>query len=1513
MSKSKYPNKIDTSVEIPYVRNNILQMGSEAINSLRSAVINIERTLGINPQGGASQTLANRLDRALDDSGNIKPDAISKIGLLTGPITDRDVSNNASIKESKIKLDYPTSLLYSEISGIFGEIKSILSQLMEINKELSSHISEGAINRHLAKAISLEEIFRQASDTSTNSLSEQNLQDAISAIITGHINFSGSNISSTNNSHSASQIYFDNQNTEFSSNNMQSVLEEINLFTDTSVKDHQDVLHGNVLLDYDYGSIGLNNFNSEIIYSNPATALRYGLNSDSQFSSFNIQSPIVGLDKSDYISAEINGLESKYQINKVESDGFTTSVEVFGNLSSDFEDNITIIKEEKDYLSDISMKVAFINNPNTTSKNIAEVISPNSSYVISSGLNYSKVSANSSNISISINSVKYDISCYLPTVDSQTPDSIVEAINERSSELNGMFAATAIYSNGRREIAIYSRVPNTLEKTHSIKIERGSDDGIDNLGFSDVEGVSIKGSFSSSYIINGNKFSSFSEKLKTSNLTINPNSNIISSSNQDLTLLGIKVNDIIHIYNSSSNSGSYIIKKITQNQITVETINNFNQESGTPIFVILKNTISLSSENFKKVSGSYKSLIGDVFIDRNNETFIDSVFEYSNHIVSNKSICKILDFSGYKETFSLYIDKINNETIQIYIDNIKVNLSNVKNYSLRVESSEENLYLDIFIEDSSSIINYIDLIGSNISLNCQMSKSISDISNLKVSRINYNNFNGRFSGGDSLYSRDLFERGAISKDNISSKYKEENIEEVINDLRSSGISKGCKLESVSLNPDGTFSVKVSSGICYILGKKISIKSIELSPNLNLNSNDKIYIYINKFGVLMAEPALYSGTGCYFSKNNYENIVIGSIEYDGITAEVYDLRIKISDIDRKIIGPIIVSKDKRFGHFQEIGEAIKAAKRFYEIYRDVDSVDIQIKSGHYKVNIDTQLEFPSSLIPQFDASSIDRTLITSLAKNGLWIDFPVKISGDRDSTKIEIIFDYSNIEGWQNSNQADRMIAKKGFLAIGGTNLSEFPSYPSASSIKSGKIIFEDLSFLNTSVVLYDTDVVLDDNNSISSGFVKFSNCNFENSIIDPSRYRYRSAIIYNRQQLSSPRKYIGGLEINSCYFKYSNILFTSPSNSQYYSEDDRFFGLDIINNKIESPASDSMLETKGILSKFESKTSIYGPNIFGNIYLGSRGKTTSQSSRWVSSIPTGLNIHGDIKVGNISNESSGNSNSIVSEFYTNVEIKSGYDLIVGGSLRVSGFTDIFGNLDVAGKISGNEIVSRGDLTVSGDTNIQNLNADEINAKKITLEDSLDTETLITNDATIGNLNVTGEIKGIYTVSHLGRVSVPTEDGTTPDEDWIASVRWISSDTENRWGYNGWSAALNSAKSYELITVPETSRIRSMTIKSLESGLRNQKLKIYVLPNNKDYNQYTNYNLIYESNTQFSIDPYGTKMFSGDDLGGFSILSNRSILVMFENLTPGDTFTVNLVMEYNVPISLIIPPPTLGFL
>ena len=101
MSKSKYPKKIDTSLELPMVRDNILQAGSEAINSIRSAVIQIEKTLGIYPQGSPSLTLSQRLDKSLDEVGNLKKEALSLSGLLTGPIVDKDVSQSAKIKRRK--------------------------------------------------------------------------------------------------------------------------------------------------------------------------------------------------------------------------------------------------------------------------------------------------------------------------------------------------------------------------------------------------------------------------------------------------------------------------------------------------------------------------------------------------------------------------------------------------------------------------------------------------------------------------------------------------------------------------------------------------------------------------------------------------------------------------------------------------------------------------------------------------------------------------------------------------------------------------------------------------------------------------------------------------------------------------------------------------------------------------------------------------------------------------------------------------------------------------------------------------------------------------------------------------------------------------------------------------------------------------------------------------------------------------------------------------------------------
>ena len=96
---------------MPIARDNITQVTSELFNSLRSAILQIEKTLGTNPNGIPSITVSDRLNKSLDDLGNIKKEAIKTLNLISGPITNSEVSDNANIEESKLDLDYKTDFI----------------------------------------------------------------------------------------------------------------------------------------------------------------------------------------------------------------------------------------------------------------------------------------------------------------------------------------------------------------------------------------------------------------------------------------------------------------------------------------------------------------------------------------------------------------------------------------------------------------------------------------------------------------------------------------------------------------------------------------------------------------------------------------------------------------------------------------------------------------------------------------------------------------------------------------------------------------------------------------------------------------------------------------------------------------------------------------------------------------------------------------------------------------------------------------------------------------------------------------------------------------------------------------------------------------------------------------------------------------------------------------------------------------------------------------------------------
>ena len=210
MPKTKYPGQFDTSVEIPVVRDNIIEIGSDVLNSLRSAVFQIERVLGINPQGAVGNTVADRLNNIADGNGNILKEALDRANVLSGPIIDADVSKVAAIREHKLKLDNPTQLLQDEISILNTQIDEIIEQIQEISAVLTAHVNPLALDRHPATAISVSSAISSSKDEAAMSLFEGTVQSSFEDIYDHHIHYSGLDISSENRSHHANQIFFNN-------------------------------------------------------------------------------------------------------------------------------------------------------------------------------------------------------------------------------------------------------------------------------------------------------------------------------------------------------------------------------------------------------------------------------------------------------------------------------------------------------------------------------------------------------------------------------------------------------------------------------------------------------------------------------------------------------------------------------------------------------------------------------------------------------------------------------------------------------------------------------------------------------------------------------------------------------------------------------------------------------------------------------------------------------------------------------------------------------------------------------------------------------------------------------------------------------------------------------------------------------------------------------------------------------------------------------------------------------
>lgn len=214
---TNYPSQLDTDAELPAVVDNITEIGGEAINAIRDALIIIEKTLGTNPQGSAA-TLAARLSESFNDDGSFKESALSASGLVSLPIDNSQIGASAGIVESKLNLDVATQSLQNQISsndidiiqlwnavntvvnnlvqhtlgfygrhdgyqidlslpllGVSSTVGTVEEALEHINTRFLNHKATRTVGEHFADAITYEPITDGA-------VQEDNVQDAIASV-----------------------------------------------------------------------------------------------------------------------------------------------------------------------------------------------------------------------------------------------------------------------------------------------------------------------------------------------------------------------------------------------------------------------------------------------------------------------------------------------------------------------------------------------------------------------------------------------------------------------------------------------------------------------------------------------------------------------------------------------------------------------------------------------------------------------------------------------------------------------------------------------------------------------------------------------------------------------------------------------------------------------------------------------------------------------------------------------------------------------------------------------------------------------------------------------------------------------------------------------------------------------------------------------------------------------------------------------------------------------------------
>lgn len=1127
---SNYPSAIDTDAQLPRVDDNVSEIAAEVINGLREAIFAIQKTLGRDPQGSATD-LVTRLSTSINDDGTLKAAALAISGIVNSQI-----AAGAAIEESKLDLDVPTQTLQDQITSNDIDIANLQKSIAKVISDLALHVS-GAGLRHDTFDIDLNSAYPTSTPPEFTNLTSTDLHDALVEINDRFISHAATNAV---NSHPATSISVDGSNfivIPTTVDDVQEALEELDAARNVELIKHRDHLHANGFDNWANNIIGYNENLQLVPNVSGATVqaeLITGTRNQIRFPGYNLVSAGVkqgsvvvvadGYAAGSYVIDDVgprSAIGSKSLLNNTDAE--IQSVFKDGYLITDGYVNASIFGQSS--LFTYKGNVASTIHTSSATLDSLQLSRPNAARVITLGMKPNLLSGGETldvEVGLDNGSIR---TTSIALSGSATIDTIV-------SDLNTSFHGTDAFP------AAAYRVGDEVMLSHNwdgyvgnyIKIlDTGTANTI--LGFdgygADVVGLEVHPSNTSKYYVNGFELTGFKEIL---NDVADISGTTITFSNFNPEASEIKPGNLIHVKNhpTISERGTYFITSISPTSVSVHT----SIAAASDVSVEIQH----DAVPLVELSNTSDALIVEAFLDNVGRAKYNVRSEFDKSI-ANLNIVNVSDnFIPGSYTLNSTVVSGGHE-LQFGSIGVPVEVPTGFVGQKRIYSEPNVEFIDV------DILGALSASAASVVVNPHIDEEeVLEIASLRT--------NGLESLGD-VKDKRLF--GTIGLDEIREDVIQAYIETPLAELRSNGIVRGFDIiddNYVDFVYPTFKSLLIRGGVVYVEGVRCDVRTQTV---VFPNTAGTFFVVLNRIGVYEIIDSSVFTLSEVIEGVAGEYALIAQVVHDGadITSAT-DLRFFVDKLDAKV--DLLVDETNNFlGTFGTFEAALSYANNMPDSERPLirvisrQSNNISIPSGSREITLEldgyinnltiaSPCKVKSRSIGDRTSAHIQGTLTTSTGCSILELDH-LKVDGAvsiTDATYVKVNDSFiestftmvsSTAALFENSEFSDQLTLANEARFTNCKILTTSGDIANSGTTVLSNCIFDEASLTNTSETL-------------------ISNCLFENhsaaaTIVSVDGYAFMQSCIARNMSISSGVMFdfSTGAEVSECLFQ--NLTFSS--------------------------------------------------------------------------------------------------------------------------------------------------------------------------------------------------------------------------------------------------------------------------------------------------------------------------------------------------------------------------------------